>query len=262
MTWFIKNDKTSGVITAKNHIESKSHKDFEVKQLPENAIVFCMGKWNQVLSEAFDAKLYLEKLKRFLGFTEVYKIADKEDWCFLHGGPGSPVCADTLETIHELGVKRAILVGMVGGFGLDCEIGDVVVPYKILSREGTSIHYCGKKNWAVCNTNIDELCGYLTQRGFRVFKKPTVSCDAVFRQTYAKERVWRKMGCVGIDCEGSAFLNVGKFLGMQVECVFLVSDKHPADETIVKNWEWGVDYNLRKKFISAVVDHFVYCKVQ
>lgn len=260
MTWYIKKDKTPGVITAKNHVQSSSHKNFEIKPLPQNAMIFCMGKWEEILKESFGAKVYLEKLKQFLGFTPVYKIPSNDDWCFVHGGPGAPVCADAVETLHALGVNNIVLVGMVGGFGINTEIGDVVIPGKILSREGTSLHYVGRKNWA---KNIVDcgLCEYLDKAGFKVLTDPTVSTDAVYRQTFKKENCWRKKGCIGVDCEGSAFLNVAKFLNLQAQCVFVVSDKHPQNETVTKSWQWGIDYNGRKKFISKIVKYFISKKI-
>ena len=255
MAWFIKNDKTSGVITAKNHVNSSNHKNFEIKPLPKNAIIFCMGKWDEILKETFGAELYLEKLKQFLGSTPVYKIPGASDWCFVHGGPGAPVCADAVETLHALGVSNVVLVGMVGGFGLNCEIGDLVVPNKILSREGTSLHYQGRRNWAINNFDCG-LYDYLTNSGFKVLTNPTVSTDAVYRQTFKKEKCWRKKGCIGVDCEASAFLNVAKFLKIKAQCIFVVSDKHPESEDASRNWQWGIDYEGRKKFISEIVKYF------
>ena len=130
---------------------------------------------------------------------------------------------------------------------------------KILSREGTSIHYVGRKNWAI-NPKDDKLCDYLGECGFKVSNQPTVSCDAVYRQTFAKENKWRKMGCVGVDCEGSAVLNVAKFLGVKAECIFVVSDKHPQSANEVKDWQWGIDYEDRKKFISSIVKCYIFAK--
>ena len=129
----------------------------------------------------------------------------------------------------------------------------------IFSREGTSIHYVGRKNWAK-NSQSKKLCAYLSDCGFSVCDKPTVSCDAVYRQTFAKESAWRKMGCVGVDCEGSAVVNVAKFLGAKVECVFVVSDKHPQSPDEPKDWHWGIDYEGRKKFISSLINFYVFNK--
>lgn len=255
MTWYLKDDKTEGVITAKKHLKSKGHKDIEIKPLPKNAIIFCLSKWDKILQEEFGAELYLEKLKQFLGSTPVYKIPNVDDWCFLHGGPGAPLCADAVESIHALGVENIVLVGMVGGFGVDTQIGEVVVPNKILSTEGTSIHYVGRKKWAH-NVQNKKLCQYLCKCGFAVSNKPTVSCDAVYRQTFAKESAWRDLGCVGVDCEGSAVLNVAKFLGIKAECIFVVSDKHPQTAKEQRDWHWGIDYDGRKKFISSLVKFY------
>ncbi len=85
MNWYFKDDQTSGVITAKSHLHSK-HKNYDVKPLTKNAMIFCLNKWDRILKDNYNANVYMENLKRFLATTPVYKIKDNDDWCFLHGG--------------------------------------------------------------------------------------------------------------------------------------------------------------------------------
>ena len=220
-------------------------------------MIFCFGRWNHILLEEFNAYVYIERLKRFLGSTQVYKIKDIEDWCFLHGGAGSPQIADTIETIHELGVKNVVLVGMVGGFGKDIQIGDIIIPNKILSEEGTSIHYIGQKEFAEINNQDEGLINYLKKKKFEVHEGATVTTDAIYRQTFLKEEMWRKKGCLGVDCEGSALVNVGNFYNMKSTCVYIVSDKHPMKENSKAVWSWGLTYEDRKDFAKNVIEYYI-----
>lgn len=256
MKWYSKEDKTPGVISAHEHIYS-GHKAYDGKKLPKNAIVFCLSKWDRVIMEEFDSYLHMEKLVRFFGNSPVYCINGVDDWCFLHGGVGGPQIADTIESIRELGVENVILVGMVGGFGENTNIKDVVIPNKILSEEGTSIHYVGYKKFAKVESKDIGLAETLRKNGFNVTYDSTVTTDAVFRQTFYKEEYWRSNKCVGVDMEGSAFVNVATYLGMSCRCVYIVSDKHPLYENQEKNWKWGMTYNDRKNFISTIIKYYI-----
>ena len=51
------------------------------------------------------------------------------------------MAADTLETLHALGVKNVISVGMIGAFVKQMQIGDIVIPDRAYVEEGTSLHY-------------------------------------------------------------------------------------------------------------------------
>ena len=256
MKWFSKEDNTPGVITAHGHVNS-DHRDYKAKRLPKNAIVFCLSKWDKAIMESFDAFVYTEKLVRFFGSTPVYCLNGNDDWCFLHGGVGSPQIADTIESIHELGVDNVILVGMVGGFGVDINIKDIVIPSKILSEEGTSIHYVGYKKFANVKSKDKGLIKALENNGFNVNLSPTVTTDAVYRQTFYKEAYWRDNKCVGVDMEGSAFINVANYLGMNAKCIYVVSDKHPEYVNQEKTWKWGVTYEDRKKFIETIIKYCI-----
>lgn len=256
MNWYNKDDKTPGVITAKKHITS-GHRQFEAKPLPKNAIVFCLNRWDKVILENYDAYLHTEKLVRFFGNSPVYCINGNDDWCFLHGGVGAPQIADTIESINAVGVENVILIGMVGGFGENINIRDIVIPEKILSEEGTSIHYVGYNEFATIENRDLNLVDVLKNKGFNVSLDPTVTTDAIYRQTFYKENYWRSKGCVAVDAEGSAFVNVAKVLNMKAQCIFIVSDKHPMYETQEKTWKWGVTYEDRRDFICSIIDYCI-----
>lgn len=74
-----------------------------------------------------------------------------------------------------------------------------------------------------------------------------------FRQTFYKEKLWREKGCVGVDMETSALFSVGKFLGLNVAAVLIVSDKHPMNQNGEK-WQWKITKELRKNVIYQAMD--------
>lgn len=81
---------------------------------------------------------------------------------------------------------------------------------------------------------------------------PIVSTDAVYRQTFWKEQLWREKGAVGVDMETSALFSVGSFLGLDVVSVLIASDKHPLREEDPA-WAWTMTQETRHQFFEQVL---------
>lgn len=82
---------------------------------------------------------------------------------------------------------------------------------------------------------------------------PIISTDAIYRQTFYKEALWRKKGCVGVDMETSALMSIGKYLDLQVVSILMVSDKHPISKEN-ETWEWKMTKDLRKQLLYQVIE--------
>ena len=93
-------------------------------------------------------------------------------------------------------------------------------------------------------------------KGYRVFRKATVTTDAVYRQTYHKESVWRGKGCAAVDMEASALVNLCNIYKIRNTVVLMVSDRHPLSENDPV-WEWGsVNFgDMAVRFIQDCVEY-------
>ena len=107
-----------------------------------------------------------------------------------------------------------------------------------------------------------------------------VSSDAVYRQTFYKERLWRERGAACVEMETSAVFSVSAYLGIKAAAALVVSEctrrirarpatgspppmrgrVHPTDEG-APDWHWHMDGDMRKaaleRVVSAVVDEVV-----
>lgn len=252
--WFLPDDHTSPVFTAYNHIRRK-YPEGGAPQLPPRAVIFCLGRGLPVLRERFDTEVFIEELQGFITHTPVLKVAGHGGVCFLHGGYGAPQAVATVESIHALGVGQVLLVGLCGVFAPDIQVGDVVLPPAILSEEGTSLHYKESPGFAQVGPPAGScLGGFLQKGGFRVVEEGTVTTDAPYRQTFHKEELWRQQGCVGVDMEASAVVNLCNYYGMGSTVALMASDKHPLHEGD-KPWKWGSqDFAARRdSFIEACI---------
>lgn len=239
--WYSREDRSAPVFTAAQHAESR-HGDGERRRLPALCILFYMGGVIAPLVEQ-GAVCVMEKLPRFLGGTPVYQLPDAPV-CFLDGGRGAPQAADTLETLYALGVRQVLTAGMCGAFSEQAGVGDRILPDKAFIEEGTSLHYAEPRLFSTPS-------GAFLEKVRRWFPEgkclPVVSTDAVFRQTYEKEALWRRRGAVGVDMETSALFTVAEYLGVEIAAVLTVSDKHP-EAPGGKGWHWGMTAQMRWEF--------------
>lgn len=254
-SWYFPEDKTSPVFTAYNHIRRK-FPEGRVPKLPPRAVLFCLGRGLPVLRERFQTETLLEELTGFITHTPVYKVRGHDSVCFLHGGYGAPQATTTLESIRALGVEEILVVGLCGIFVPDLQVGDILLPKRILSEEGTSLHY--KEELGFAQTSPPQapraLADFLREKGFTAAERDTVTTDAPYRQTFHKEALWRGQGCAGVDMEASALVNLCAYYGMKSAVALMASDKHPVHEGD-KPWAWGsLDFNgLRDDFIAACI---------
>lgn len=256
MPWFDPEDRSKPVISPPEQIRSK-YPEMQVPVLPARAVVFCMGRGLPVLKEMYSCEQIMEKLPGFITHSEVLGVKDIPGVCFLHGGYGAPQVACTIETLHVLGVKEVILVGLCGGFDQELSVGDVLLPGKILSEEGTSLHYREASGFAEVSPPVPfgEAASFFRGRGYRVWQKDTVTTDAVYRQTFHKEKIWRDMGCAAVDMEASALVNICNLYGIGNMVILMVSDRHPLCEDDPE-WKWGcTDFGeLCEQFIRNCIE--------
>ena len=236
--WKYPEDRTAPVLTAAANIAS-SHRWNRNASMPETAILFFMSGGVEYLCENYSVEVLGEKFPRFLRPCPIYAIRN-QNICFLNGGSGAPMAADTLETLAALGVKRAVAIGMFGTFSEKIACGEIIVPKKAFVEEGTSLHYYEELEFAQPDLGIQaHMAGELGAETF-----PVVSTDAVYRQTFYKEALWREKGAVGVDMETSAVFSVGAYLGLQTAAVLISSDRHPLTEGGSK-WEWHMTWEQR-----------------
>lgn len=244
MLWTKKDDATPAVISAEGH--ARSAHGGQCPRLPETAVLFAMGGALQQIEQSRPAITLAQELPCFIARSRCIALQDRPDVCFVKSGLGAPAAVDTLETMRALGVKRVIVAGMCGGFSPELTVGAVVVPRKVLCREGTSFHYYARPRWARPDKALHRAAQAYFSRGGDVCTEPTVSCDAVYRQTMAKEAAWREEGCVAVDMEASALLNAARFYGMPAAALLLCSDMHPLREGEAQ-WAWGSEDFAQKR---------------
>ncbi|MFQ9922389.1 MAG: nucleoside phosphorylase [Beduini sp.] len=236
MNFILEKDNSRSVITALDQIHDVQHGQ-PVPAFPKQAVVFCYGYGLDFLKSNHHAKIWLKKLPRFLSGGEVYMIEGYEDVCFLHGGAGSPMIADTIEVLVALGVEQFYLLGLCGVFDGMIKVGDIVIPTRVLSEEGTSRHYVSDIDFVEADMSKQRQAYHYFKALHVTYLMPTVTTDAIYRQTFKKEAYWRTQGCVGVDMEASAFLTVCHYYNKKGTVILMASDVHPLTDS--QSWTFG-----------------------
>jgi len=235
--WRLPGDRSDPVIQAKDQIHS-AHRECSLR-LPKTAVVFFMSRGVDYLCRNYRARELREPLPRFLNRCPIWEL-DGGEICFLDGGRGAPQACDTVETLAALGVRNIVAAGMFGAFDPRIRPGEVICPEKAFVEEGTSLHYYEAIEFSSPDEGLLDLA--LTRFGLPAHA--IVSVDAVYRQTYRKERLWREKGAVGVDMETSAVFSVSRYLGLRAAALLMASDLHPL-EPGEKAWSWEMTTEMR-----------------
>mgnify|MGYP004687961265 FL=1 len=139
---------------------------------------------------------------------------------------------------------------MFGSFSSNINSGDILIPNKAFSEEGTSLHYYENAEFFEPDAMLlEKVTGFINNS----YKFPIVSTDAVYRQTFFKEELWRSKGAIGVDMETSAIYSVSKYLGLNSISILIASDKHPINEN-EKSWKWTMTEKQRKYLFKKCID--------
>lgn len=247
MPWCDPADQTPAIITPEKQING--YHGGAPLRLPEVAVVFFMGAGMEV-AQSYPHHILSGKFPRFLRACPIGQFDVGNRACFINGGSGAPMAADTLECLHACGVRRVVALGMCGVYRQALAVGDILLPPKVWVEEGTSRHYVTDVQWAYAAHHLVEQAAQAFPDAHRL---PTVSSDAIYRQTFHKEHLWRSQGCAGVDMETSAIYCVGQALGMEAVALLVASDKHP-EHPGDPAWAWSMTRDLRWQFLRRGID--------
>ena len=164
---------------------------------------------------------------------------------------GAPYGAMILETLIAWGAQQIIFMGWCGAVAKDIHIGNIILPAGALVDEGTSQHYGQSRSDPAepsekllqKTKNILEEIGQPYQEGL------IWTTDAAFRETPAKVKTYQDKGVLAVEMELSALFSVGKFHGVSVAGLLVVSD-----EISTLTWKPGFKTNSFKKGRQAAAD--------
>jgi uridine phosphorylase len=156
---------------------------------------------------------------------------------------GAPQGVIVMEKLIALGAENLWVLGWCGSLQPDLSIGDLVVPTRALSEEGTSAHYPvpeeGKRTNSLLNR---KLCDALTKANLPFKTGQVWSTDALYRETEEKIVDYGKKGILAVDMEMSALITVALYRSVKLSGLLIVSD-----ELFSLKWNPGFGADSLKK---------------
>jgi purine-nucleoside phosphorylase len=134
---------------------------------------------------------------------------------------GAPMAVMALEILKGGGAKDVLFAGFAGSLVPELALGDLFLPDKALSTEGTSAHYPAEL------TPDPGLYGVLRQKAAekRLFRPGTVwSTDGPMRETRATRDSYQSLGAKAVEMEVSALFAAARFRGLRLASILLITD--------------------------------------
>ena len=180
----------------------------------------------------------LKRLVREAGAAEIpfsdtpiyrlYRTKEKSAAPITLSGPfiGAPHAVMGLEKLIVLGARRILVSGWCGSLQPDLKIGDLVIPARAVSEEGTSRHYPVDQKATVSDSGLNRLLTTsIMDRGRDLKTGEIWTTDAIYRETPEKVRRFQEEGILAVDMEISALLTVAAYRSVALTALLVVSDE-------------------------------------
>lgn len=139
---------------------------------------------------------------------------------------GAPHAVMGLEKLVALGAREVWILGWCGALQTDLYIGDLVVPVRAISEEGTSKHYPITGDIAATDPLLKRRLEDAIARSESEFKAGNIwTTDAIYRETPEKVMRFQKLGILAVDMEMSALLTVAAYRSVALAALLVVSDE-------------------------------------
>ncbi len=140
---------------------------------------------------------------------------------------GAPHGAMILETLIAWGAHRFIFMGWCGSIAKHVHNGNIILPTGALVDEGTSRHYGHKGSGPVspAESLLEKTKEVLVSTGTPYQEGLIWTTDAAFRETVEAVKSFQAKGVLAVEMELSALFSVGKFHGIEIVGLLVVSDE-------------------------------------
>ncbi|MFB6095569.1 MAG: nucleoside phosphorylase, partial [Halodesulfurarchaeum sp.] len=170
-------------------------------------------------------------------------------------GIGAPVTAALVEEFATLGTEVFCILGGAGTLQPDVTGRDALVVEAAIRDEGTSHHYLEPERTVEADERLTELLSrHADGLAETVYRGPTWTIDAIFRETDAEIRDYSEAGVLAVEMEAAAVFAVASYRNLHAGALLVAFDSLADSE-----WNARVDDTERRlqHFVPGVRDAIV-----
>jgi len=205
----------------------------------EGMIVY--GTWNKqkelgILEQSLkDLKVeyQINKLPDFLidGVFEIV-ISNKKYWYSV--SYGGALLSEYLHLACMFGSKKNILLGSCGGLFDQSESGDLLVPTFSFGNESTTRIYepQAEDHKHVPSADLTESLIKRINPGFKIWKGPTITNQAMMGETLEDIKKWQAEGYYGVEMEAATVFAVSNHFKVPTTAFLIIGDNLVKGETV------------------------------
>lgn len=165
-------------------------------------------------------------------------------------GMGCASAAIYYSELIQLGARRLIRVGTVGGFAEGLQMGDLVVAVSATPDDGIVLQLTGGEPHAPTATFplVERAVAGARSAGVRVHVGPVVSSALFYDPRDGIMDRWRQRGHLAVEMEAAVLYTLGAIHGIETLCLATVSDiigPHGAERISDDDLRAGVDRMVR-----------------
>ncbi len=140
---------------------------------------------------------------------------------------GAPGTVMMMEELIACGARTILGLGWAGSLQPHAPVGSCLLPTRCLREEGTSFHYDPDPAAEILPDAalVEKLAQAAQAEGVQPIIGPHWTTDAPYRETLAKLAAYRQQGILGVDMETSAMYVLGRYRGVRVANLLVVSDE-------------------------------------
>jgi len=146
---------------------------------------------------------------------------------FAQAPVGAPGTVMMMEEMIACGARVFLGLGWAGSLQESAPVGSMLVPTSCIREEGTSFHYYPEEGATLSPDQrlVEGLKSAAEAEGARVATGPQWTIDAPYRELRSKIAAYQAKGVLGVDMETSAMYALGRFRGVSVCNLLVISDE-------------------------------------
>ena len=196
--------------------------------------------------EAFGVKMEVRDMPHpFLRFAKELQLGDAKIWFAI--GYGGAWLSEYLHWACLFGSKMNILLGSCGGLKPGMTQGEFIVPVSSYAEESSVKMYNRESSIQYSNESLsDRLVAKLNDEGTKVWRGPTVTCQAMIGETMEDVKEWSKAGYLGVEMEASTVFAVSNHFKVPSAASLYIGDNLIEEHNNMSK-EYAAEGDIRKQ---------------